>query len=71
MKVAILAVALFPAAATGNLFAQSKNKDNTSLADISLTSYVELVKKAIGTKSNIILVGPRLNNRRVWATAHS
>jgi pimeloyl-ACP methyl ester carboxylesterase len=32
-------------------------KDNTSFADITLTTYVETVKKAIGTRNNVILVG--------------
>jgi pimeloyl-ACP methyl ester carboxylesterase len=32
-------------------------KDNTSFAGITLASYVDAVKKAIGTRNNIILVG--------------
>jgi pimeloyl-ACP methyl ester carboxylesterase len=32
-------------------------KDNTSFANITLASYVETVKKAIGTRNNVILVG--------------
>ncbi len=32
-------------------------KDNTSFAGITMASYVETVKKAIGTKNDVTLVG--------------
>src|SRR5580692_8081448 len=32
-------------------------KDNTSFADITLASYVETVKKAIGARKDVVLVG--------------
>jgi pimeloyl-ACP methyl ester carboxylesterase len=35
-------------------------KDNTSFASISLQSYVDLVTKAIGSRTNVILVGHSL-----------